>query len=46
MGHLITEEFEALFKDYPPRSQENVADPLVIAKLFDLSGTTVWCLSN
>ena len=44
MGHIITKEFEELFKNYPTRSQENATDPLVIAKLFDNSGTAIWFL--
>ncbi len=43
---LITEEFEALFKDYPLYSQENVDDPLIIWKLFDPCGTTTWYLTE
>jgi len=30
---LITEKFEALFKDYPLYSQEHEKDPIMIAKL-------------
>ena len=41
---LITEEFEELFKDYPLYSQEEVKDPLVIAKLFDPCGSASWFL--
>ena len=41
---LITEEFEALFKDYPLYSQESESDPKVIAKLFDPCGSAPWFL--
>ncbi len=41
---LITEEFEALFKDSPLYSQENEEDPLVIAKLFDPCSAATWFL--
>ena len=41
---LITEEFETLFKDYPLYSQEHEKDPLVIAKLFDPTGSASWFL--
>ena len=41
---LITEEFEALFKDYPLYSQEHEKDPKVIAKLFDPCGSASWFL--
>ena len=43
---LITEEFEALFKDYPLYSQEHEKDPLVIAKLFDPTGSATWYLTE
>jgi len=43
---LITEEFEALFKDYPLYSQEHEKDPLVIAKLFDPAGSATWFLTE
>ena len=43
---LITEEFEALFKDYPLYSQEHEEDPLVIAKLFDPCGSATWFLTE
>ncbi|MBT4089587.1 MAG: DUF2958 domain-containing protein [Bacteroidetes bacterium] len=43
---LITEEFEELFKDYPLYSQEEVKDPLVIAKLFDPCGSASWFLTE
>jgi hypothetical protein len=43
---LITEEFEALFKDYPLYSQEEVKDPLVICKLFDPCGSATWFLTE
>jgi hypothetical protein len=46
MMKLITEEFEALFKDYPLYSQEQVKDPLVIAKLFDPCGSASWFLTE
>jgi hypothetical protein len=39
---LITEGFEALFKDYPLYSQEKVKNPLVVAKLFDPCGSATW----
>ncbi len=41
---LITEEFEALFKDYSLYSQEQESDPLVICKLFDPCGSASWFL--
>jgi len=41
---LITEEFEALFKDYPLCLQEHEKDPLVVAKLFDPCGSASWYL--
>lgn len=41
---MITEEFETLFKDYPLYSQEEVEDPLVVAKLFDPVGSATWFL--
>ena len=41
---LITEEFEALFKDYPLYSQEHEEDPLIICKLFDPCGSASWFL--
>jgi hypothetical protein len=43
---LITEEFEALFKDYPLYSQEHEKDPLVVAKLFDPTGYATWYLTE
>jgi hypothetical protein len=43
---LITEEFEELFKDYPLYSQEKSKDPLVIAKLFDPTGSATWYLTE
>lgn len=43
---LITEEFEALFKDYPLYSQEDEKDALVIAKLFDPCGSASWWLTE
>jgi len=41
---IVTEEFVALFKDYPLYSQEHELDPLVIAKLFDPCGSATWFL--
>jgi hypothetical protein len=41
---IVTEEFEALFADYPLYSQENESDPLVVAKLFDPCGSASWFL--
>jgi len=41
---IVTEEFEALFKDYPLYSQENESDPKVICKLFDPCGSATWFL--
>ena len=41
---LITEEFEELFRDYPLYSQEEVKDPLIVAKLFDPCGSASWYL--
>lgn len=46
MGHIATPECIELFKDYPPYSQEKVKDPLVIAKLFDNSGSATWFLTE
>jgi len=43
---IVTEEFEALFKDYPLYSQEHVKDPIVIAKLFDPCGSATWYLTE
>jgi hypothetical protein len=43
---IVTEEFEALFKDYPLYSQEEAEDPLVIAKLFDPCGNATWFLTE
>jgi hypothetical protein len=41
---IVTEEFEALFNDYPLYSQEHESDPLIIAKLFDPCGSASWFL--
>ncbi len=41
---IVTEEFEALFKDYPLYSQESESDPKVICKLFDPCGSASWFL--
>jgi hypothetical protein len=43
---IVTEEFELLFKDYPLYSQEQIKDPLVIAKLFDPCGSATWFLTE
>jgi hypothetical protein len=43
---LITEEFETLFKDYPLYSQEHEKDPLVVAKLFDPTGSATWWITE
>jgi len=43
---IVTEEFEALFADYPLYSQENGKDPLVITKLFDPCGSASWYLTE
>ena len=43
---LITEEFEELFRDYPLYSQEEVKDPLIVAKLFDPCGSATWYLTE
>ena len=43
---LITPEFEAMFKDYPLYSQEEADDPIVIAKLFDPTGSATWYLTE
>ncbi len=43
---IVTPEFEALFKDYPLYSQEEAEDPLVIAKLFDPTGSATWLLTE
>jgi len=41
---IVTEEFEALFSEYPLYSQEHESDPLVITKLFDPCGSASWFL--
>lgn len=46
MAHIATEDFIALFKDYPLRSQEGSPDPLVVAKLFDTFGSATWYLTE
>jgi hypothetical protein len=43
---IVTEEFELLFKDYPLYSQEQIKDPLVVAKLFDPAGSATWYLTE
>lgn len=43
---LVTEEFEALFENYPLYSQENESDPIVVAKLFDPCGSATWYLTE
>ncbi len=43
---IVTKEFEALFKDYPLYSQEHEDDPLVVAKLFDPTGSATWLLTE
>lgn len=43
---LITPEFEELFKDYPLYSQEEAEDPIVVAKLFDPTGSASWYLTE
>ncbi len=43
---LITEEFAELFKDYQLYSQEQVNDPLVIAKLLDPCRSATWYLTE
>lgn len=43
---IITPQFEALFKDYPIYSQEGNKDPLVITKLFAISGSAAWYLTE
>ena len=43
---LTTEEFKALFKNYPLYSQEHEKDPLVIAKLFDPCSAATWFLTE
>ena len=43
---IVTEEFEALFKDFPLYSQEEVKDPKVIAKLFDPCGSATWFITE
>jgi hypothetical protein len=43
---LITPEFEELLKDYPLYSQEDVEDPLIVAKLFDPAGSASWWLTE
>ena len=43
---IVTEEFEALFKDYPLYSQDDAKDPKVIAKLFDPCGSATWYLTE
>lgn len=44
MGHLITPEFEELFKKFPTGSQRELEDPLVIAKLYDQFSPATWFL--
>jgi len=44
--HLISPEFEALFKDYPLYSQEHQSDPLVLAKIFDPVGSATFYLTE
>ncbi|MDD5598181.1 MAG: DUF2958 domain-containing protein [Victivallaceae bacterium] len=39
---LITEEFIAVMKPYPLRSQEKVKDPFVPAKFFNPVGSQTW----
>mgnify|MGYP003560946826 CR=1 FL=1 len=41
---IVTPEFLALFKNYPLRSQAEINDPLVIAKVFDTFGGATWYL--
>ena len=41
---IVTEEFEALFSEYPLYSQEHESDPKVICKLFDPCGSASWFL--
>ena len=43
---IVTKEFEALFEDYPLYSQEEVEDPLIVAKLFDSCGSASWYLTE
>ncbi len=43
---IATREFIRLFEKYPLRSQENVPDPLVVAKLFDIAGDATWYLTE
>lgn len=43
---LITPEFEALFEGYELYSQQDVKDPLVVAKLFDPCGSATWFLTE
>ncbi len=43
---IVTEEFEALFNDYPLYSQESESDPKVICKLFDPCGSATWYLTE
>ena len=46
MPHLATNEFKALFENYPLYSQEGTEDPLVIAKLFDAYGSATWYITE
>lgn len=41
---IVTPEFLELFKNYPLRSQAEVNDPLVVAKVFDAFGSATWYL--
>ena len=42
----LHEEVSKRTSDYPYRSQEEVKDPLVIAKLFDICGSATWYITE
>jgi len=43
---IINSKFLKTFQDYPFYSQENVKDPVVVAKLFDIAGSATWYLTE
>lgn len=43
---IINQKFINLFRNYPIRSQEDVGDPIVVAKLFDIAGSGTWYLTE
>lgn len=42
LSAIVTPEFEAMFKDFPLRSQRKENNPLVIAKLIDWDGAALY----